>query len=359
MKKKIQIVLLFIFLFSLISACSDNDSVVINEIAWMGTTTSANDEWIELYNPNSSAVNMTDWILQAVDGKPKIILNGTISPRGYFLLERGNDQTIKNIVADMIYGDSQILSNSGEELSLFNSKGDLVDKVNKWFAGNSKKRATMERKSANQSGINATNWSDSVSSYEGGFGTPKAKNSNFPNPNICLAYDRDDYNHWIDADKNCKDTRVEVLIEESLKEVQMDDCKVISGKWYDSFTGDNYTDPTLLDIDHLVPLKEAHESGAYQWDKEKKKQYANDLEYEHSLLAVYRSVNRSKGAKDPAEWLPPNRDFHKEYAKRWINIKLRWNLSIDQNEYQVLRDLLKDDTKIAFPPIKEEYICKN
>lgn len=176
---------------------------------------------------------------------------------------------------------------------------------------------------------------------------------------ICLAYNRKEYRHWIDADRDCEKTRVEVLKEESKTDAQMNGCKVISGLWEDPYTGNSYTDPSVLDIDHLVPLKEAHESGAYQWDKEMKKQYANDLEYEHSLLAVYRSVNRSKGAKDPAEWLPPNQNFHQEYAKRWINIKLRWNLSIDQKEYEELSRILKDDSDIIFPPIEEEYTCKN
>src|SRR5258707_13887588 len=62
--------------------------VVLNEIAWMGTLASANDEWIELVNNTSSAINLTGWTLTAADGTPSIVLSGGIPAGGYFLLER-------------------------------------------------------------------------------------------------------------------------------------------------------------------------------------------------------------------------------------------------------------------------------
>jgi len=57
--------------------------VVINEVAWAGTQCSANDEWIELYNNTSEAIDLTGWVLKAVDGSPIITLQGIISPCGY------------------------------------------------------------------------------------------------------------------------------------------------------------------------------------------------------------------------------------------------------------------------------------
>lgn len=62
--------------------------VVINEIAWMGTSTPANDEWLELYNPTDSVVNLEGWILKAVDGTPEINLSGTISANGFFFIRK-------------------------------------------------------------------------------------------------------------------------------------------------------------------------------------------------------------------------------------------------------------------------------
>ena len=96
----------------------------------------------------------------------------------------------------------------------------------------------------------------------------------------CPAYDRRDYPHWIDLDQDCQNTRHEVLVEESTVPVQFKTnkkCRVVDGKWWDSFTGKKFNDPGKLDIDHLVPLKEAHQSGAYAWDKAKRKAFANEL----------------------------------------------------------------------------------
>ena len=63
------------------------------------------------------------------------------------------------------------------------------------------------------------------------------------------------------------------------------------------------TDASQLDIDQLVPLKEAHESGRYAWDAQTRQAYANDLRDPNHLIAVDRSLNRQKGARDPAEYL--------------------------------------------------------
>ena len=63
--------------------------VVISEIAWMGTTTSSYDEWIEPYSNNTgSAIDLTNWTLGAADDTPSITLMGTIPAGGYYLLER-------------------------------------------------------------------------------------------------------------------------------------------------------------------------------------------------------------------------------------------------------------------------------
>ena len=79
--------------------------VVVSEIAWMGTTTSYNDEWIELYNTTTSPITLTGWTLSAADGSPGISLSGVIPAKGYFLLERGDDdESVPGVPADLFYG---------------------------------------------------------------------------------------------------------------------------------------------------------------------------------------------------------------------------------------------------------------
>jgi len=128
-------------------AHANETTIVINEIAWMGTTVSANDEWIELYNLTTQAVDLTGWTLAATDGQPKINLTGSISAGGYFLLERTSDQTVPGIIADQIY--TGALGNSGEILELRDGSNNLVDKIDVaagWPAGDNTTKATMERK---------------------------------------------------------------------------------------------------------------------------------------------------------------------------------------------------------------------
>lgn len=147
-------------------------------------------------------------------------------------------------------------------------------------------------------------------------------------------YSRTDYKHWIDADKDCQNTRQEVLIVESLEEVTLDKkgCEVVKGKWYDPYTDKYFTNPGDLDIDHFVPLGEVDKSGGHEWSKSKKMEYANDLDDPEVLIAVDKSANRSKSDKDPSDWLPPNKKYQCEYIKTWQKVKKQWKLSMDSKE---------------------------
>jgi len=166
--------------------------------------------------------------------------------------------------------------------------------------------------------------------------------STFGEEQEASSYDRSLYKLWIDVDGDKEDTRLEVLIEESLvlaetgknKQGKM---KITGGLWVGKYTGFVTTDPTKLDIDHLVPLSEVHRSGGHAWDAEKRKAYANDLTDSRTLIAVYSSANRSKGDKDPASWMPPNRSYWCEYLNDWIAVKKKWRLSIDEEEEAAIR----------------------
>jgi len=141
---------------------------------------------------------------------------------------------------------------------------------------------------------------------------------------------------WIDADHDCQNTRQEVLIAESLVPVVMstDNCTVLYGLWKCKFTDAVFIIPIKLDIDHLVPLKEAWISGADTWTKEQRVAYANDLSYPEHLVAVKAGANRSKGAKDPAKWLPAvNVSW---YKRSWTLVKSTYNLNFDAVEVNKL-----------------------
>ena len=147
---------------------------------------------------------------------------------------------------------------------------------------------------------------------------------------------------WIDENYNCINTRHEVLVQESYEEVIFEDrgCKVVKGKWYDYFSGEFYDDPTELDIDHMVPLHNAHVSGASHWPTETKISFYNDLNDPQHLIAVSSSANRSKGSRGPEVWRPSNEEHWCQYAYSWIEIKARWNLSVSDIELTALAEML-------------------
>ena len=157
-----------------------------------------------------------------------------------------------------------------------------------------------------------------------------------------VPYDRKLYEHWADADGDCLDTRQEVLIAESQSPAKLDStgCRVRTGLWFDPYTGQRVTDPSRLDIDHLVPLAEAHRSGAGSWTPGQRRRFANDLTHPDALIAVTAASNRSKGDSDPALWLPPNEGFRCEYVRQWVIAKATWGLDMDPTEKEAVRGVL-------------------
>lgn len=164
-------------------------------------------------------------------------------------------------------------------------------------------------------------------------------------------YDRDLFDHWSDVDGDSCNTRYEVLAAESLEPVETSDgCRPTSGLWISAFDGTTTTYPLSVDIDHLVPLAEAWDSGASSWSSSRREAFANDEISPLTLIAVSASSNRSKGDRDPAEWLPPAVGYRCEYVAGWVAVKARWELSVDPAEKTAIESVLSSCNDAATQP---------
>lgn len=151
-------------------------------------------------------------------------------------------------------------------------------------------------------------------------------------------YDRALFPHWSDADGDCQSTRAEVLLSEADAAVAFSSggsrCTVTTGRWFSYYDRVSWTSAADVDIDHVVALAEAWGSGASGWTTTRRRAYANDLGDRRSLVAVTDDVNQAKGDKDPGSWLPAYDRCR--YVAEWAAVKLRWRLSADAAEKQVL-----------------------
>ena len=124
--------------------------------------------------------------------------------------------------------------------------------------------------------------------------------------------------------------------------------------WYSWYDGAVWSNASDVDIDHLVALKEAWESGARNWTTDRRRLFANDLDYPVSLFAVTDNVNASKSDRDPAEWLPPLASARCDYAIHWAQVKIRWGLTIDTAERNILAGILSGSCgarAVESPPV--------
>jgi len=143
------------------AAVAQQRDVVLHEIAWMGTSASANAEWIELFNNTGAAIDLTGWTLSSADGTPNITIPaGTpaIPAGGHYLLERTSDGSVPGVEADHTY--TGALGNGGENLELRDDGGVLQDSVDAWYAGNNTTKQTMQRVDPLQPGVVPSNWTD-------------------------------------------------------------------------------------------------------------------------------------------------------------------------------------------------------
>lgn len=169
-KKLILVLFSFVFLFSFNTAYA---GVIINEIAWMGTQESQYGEWIELFNEDSSSIDLSGWGLYESSGEVLIIsLSKIIGANGYLLIERTTASSPDPVLGindeSGPFGGSG-LSNTGEYLVLKDEAGNVIDSLDfssMWPAGNAETKETMQK--SNGSWITASP-------------TPKAQNNSTDN----------------------------------------------------------------------------------------------------------------------------------------------------------------------------------
>ncbi len=148
-----------------------------------------------------------------------------------------------------------------------------------------------------------------------------------------VPYHRKDWKHWTDSDRNCFDTRQELLKDRSLNSPQVirkkNRCKVSAGKWDDYYYPEVLNSTEQIDIDHIIPLKHAHDLTGNNWSKNQKEAFANDPE---NLVITNRKYNRQKGALTIAQWTPRNIEYACKYYRDWMRLKKKYNLPISNEE---------------------------
>ena len=165
-------------------------------------------------------------------------------------------------------------------------------------------------------------------------------------------YSRAQFPHWSDLDRNGCDSRNDTLKRDLIKIVfkaGSRDCKVIAGVLTDPFSSKSLTfssNKSTVDIDHVVSLSNAWQTGAAYFDKSIRTQIANDP---LNLIATDAKLNRQKGDGDAATWLPPYKPYRCEYVARQIAIKAKYSLWVTEPEKNAMSKILESCTGQLLP----------
>jgi len=184
------------------------------------------------------------------------------------------------------------------------------------------------------------------------------------NPEVSVeAYERiHHFGSWVKNKKSgdCFNTRNKVLVRENTGTIVLKEsnkCSVATGEWIDVYSGRTMTDAQAeIQIDHMVPLKEAYTSGAFKWTFKERCLYGNYLGYRNHLVAVSGEENNEKSAKTPEDYMPSNPAYQCEYLKDWLKIKSIWGLSLAPEEMKAIRKLVEENNcdKSDFAITKQE-----
>lgn len=161
-------------------------------------------------------------------------------------------------------------------------------------------------------------------------------------------YDRDQFGQaWADVDRNGCDTRNDILKRDLTQTTYTNSvqCKVQSGTLADPYTAKTISfvrgvsTSSAVQIDHVVALGDAWQTGAQQLSMEQRTAFANDP---LNLQSVDGPTNIQKGDGDAATWLPPNKSYRCDYVARQISVKATYNLWVTQAEHDAMARVLGD-----------------
>ncbi len=158
-------------------------------------------------------------------------------------------------------------------------------------------------------------------------------------------YNRGEFGRaWLDVDRNGCDTRNDMLARD-LDDIVVDSrCRVLTGVLTEPFTGDTIffergeQTSSLVQIDHVVALSNAWQTGAQDISEQRRIEFANDP---LNLIAVSGRLNQQKGDSDAASWLPPDRDYWCEYVARQVGVKAHYSLWVTQAEHDQMARVLR------------------
>lgn len=159
-------------------------------------------------------------------------------------------------------------------------------------------------------------------------------------------YSRDKFSHWRDPDRNGCDARNDILKRDLIMVIfkaGTNNCKVISGRLLDPFSNkeiifDLNQSSSNIDIDHVVALSNAWQTGAFQLTTLQRTSFANDP---LNLIAVDFRLNRQKGDGDAATWLPPYKSYRCSYVARQVSVKVKHKLWVTPAEKVAISKLLE------------------
>ena len=165
-----------------------------------------------------------------------------------------------------------------------------------------------------------------------------------PHPN--RTYDRDLFGYQkVDSDGDGCTIREEILARDlsDITHTGPGECKIKTGILKDPYTATTITfvrgvkTSTAVQIDHVVALHNAWNSGASEWDSGTLYEYGNDP---YNLLAVDGPTNEDKSDASAAAWLPPNEDYACDYVARQVGVKAKYELTVTSEEKQAMLKVL-------------------
>ena len=151
---------------------------------------------------------------------------------------------------------------------------------------------------------------------------------------------------WANVNRNGCDTRNDILKRDLTDVVFREgtrNCVVESGTLIDPYSGitinfvKGVKSSMEVQIDHVVALSNAWQTGAFKLTLERRTEFANDPE---NLLAVQGRLNSQKGDGDAATWLPPLKKYRCTYVSKQIAVKAKYGLWITAPEKAAMKNIL-------------------